>query len=43
MSGSEAEEQTQKVIGWAARDSSGILSPFQFTRRYMWYIYIMKK
>ncbi|KAJ6822494.1 putative mannitol dehydrogenase [Iris pallida] len=27
------EKDTQKAFGWAARDSSGILSPFNFTRR----------
>jgi len=34
MSRLKAEEETQKAFGWAARDSSGILSPFHFTRRY---------
>ena len=34
MSRLQAEEETQKAFGWAARDSSGILSPFHFTRRY---------
>ncbi|KAF7120455.1 hypothetical protein RHSIM_Rhsim13G0121400 [Rhododendron simsii] len=29
----EQDDQTQKALGWAARDSSGILSPFHFTRR----------
>ncbi|KAG5254746.1 mannitol dehydrogenase [Salix suchowensis] len=29
----QAEEETQKAFGWAAKDSSGILSPFHFTRR----------
>ncbi|XP_042489458.1 probable mannitol dehydrogenase [Macadamia integrifolia] len=33
MSNIEGEEHTQKAFGWAARDSSGILSPFHFTRR----------
>ncbi|KAG6793660.1 hypothetical protein POTOM_002875 [Populus tomentosa] len=33
MSRLQAEEETQKAFGWAARDSSGILSPFHFTRR----------
>ncbi|KAB2597544.1 mannitol dehydrogenase [Pyrus ussuriensis x Pyrus communis] len=28
-----AEEQAVKAYGWAARDSSGILSPFHFIRR----------
>ncbi|KAM6564005.1 hypothetical protein CsatB_024003 [Cannabis sativa] len=27
------EQQTNKAIGWAARDSSGLLSPFHFSRR----------
>jgi hypothetical protein len=35
MSRLQAEEETQKAFGWAARDSSGILSPFHFTRRYV--------
>ncbi|BFG35642.1 hypothetical protein CerSpe_219160 [Prunus speciosa] len=30
---SGAEEQAVKAYGWAARDSSGVLSPFHFTRR----------
>lgn len=34
MSRLQAEEETRKAFGWAARDSSGILSPFHFTRRY---------
>ncbi|KAJ4981803.1 hypothetical protein NE237_032640 [Protea cynaroides] len=33
MTNSQGEEHTQKAFGWAARDSSGILSPFNFTRR----------
>ncbi|XP_043698639.1 probable mannitol dehydrogenase [Telopea speciosissima] len=33
MSKSHDEEHTQKAFGWAARDNSGILSPFHFTRR----------
>jgi hypothetical protein len=33
---SSAEEgQAVNAYGWAARDSSGILSPFHFTRRYV--------
>nr|QSL78019.1 Alcohol dehydrogenase like, zinc-type 1 cytoplasmic [Nigella sativa] len=27
------EQHPQKAVGWAARDSSGVLSPFTFTRR----------
>jgi len=27
-------EHARKAIGWAARDTSGVLSPFNFTRRY---------
>ena len=34
MSKSAEEEQPQKAFGWAARDNSGILSPFHFSRRY---------
>ncbi|XP_042521039.1 probable mannitol dehydrogenase [Macadamia integrifolia] len=33
MSNSQGEEHTQKAFGWAARDTSGVLSPFHFTRR----------
>ncbi|XP_052179306.1 probable mannitol dehydrogenase [Diospyros lotus] len=29
----QEHEPTQKALGWAARDDSGILSPFHFTRR----------
>ena len=31
---SPEEEHPQKAFGWAARDPSGILSPFKFSRRY---------
>jgi hypothetical protein len=44
MSNDLATEENQKVVsayGWAASDASGILSPFHFTRRYI-YIYIFK-
>ncbi|XP_043700413.1 8-hydroxygeraniol dehydrogenase-like [Telopea speciosissima] len=30
---SQGEEHTQKAFGWAAKDNSGVLSPFHFTRR----------
>ncbi|XP_048334527.2 probable cinnamyl alcohol dehydrogenase 9 [Ziziphus jujuba] len=33
MAKSPEEEHPQKVFGWAATDSSGILSPFHFSRR----------
>ncbi|CAK9161574.1 unnamed protein product [Ilex paraguariensis] len=33
MSGSDSQEEKQKAFGWAVRDSSGIFSPFHFTRR----------
>ncbi|KAJ8631381.1 hypothetical protein MRB53_024704 [Persea americana] len=33
MSKSPEEEHPQKAFGWAARDASGILSPFNFSRR----------
>ncbi|KAM1125912.1 hypothetical protein ACFX11_041359 [Malus domestica] len=33
MAKSPEEEHPQKAFGWAARDSSGILSPFHFSRR----------
>jgi hypothetical protein len=30
---SPEEEHPHKAFGWAARDSSGVLSPFHFSRR----------
>ncbi|XP_043711793.1 probable mannitol dehydrogenase [Telopea speciosissima] len=33
MSKSPEEEHPRKAFGWAARDSSGVLSPFKFSRR----------
>ncbi|KAG5529649.1 hypothetical protein RHGRI_030132 [Rhododendron griersonianum] len=30
----EEEEHPVKAFGWAARDTSGVLSPFKFTRRF---------
>ncbi|PIA51951.1 hypothetical protein AQUCO_01000075v1 [Aquilegia coerulea] len=33
MMKSPDEEHPQKVFGWAARDTSGVLSPFNFSRR----------
>ncbi|KAK9670664.1 hypothetical protein RND81_13G216300 [Saponaria officinalis] len=33
MGSSGVEEQTQKACGWAARDTSGVLAPFNFSRR----------
>ncbi|XP_021800284.1 probable mannitol dehydrogenase isoform X1 [Prunus avium] len=33
MAKSPEEEHPKKAIGWAARDSSGVLSPFKFSRR----------
>ncbi|KAF8410177.1 hypothetical protein HHK36_002699 [Tetracentron sinense] len=33
MSKSPEEEHPQKALGWAARDTSGLLSPFNFSRR----------
>ncbi|KAG6660804.1 hypothetical protein CIPAW_03G130200 [Carya illinoinensis] len=33
MAKSPEEEHPQKAFGWAARDSSGVLSPFHFSRR----------
>ncbi|XP_043712973.1 probable mannitol dehydrogenase isoform X2 [Telopea speciosissima] len=33
MSKSPEQEHPIKAFGWAARDSSGVLSPFQFSRR----------
>lgn len=38
MAKSPEEQHPQKAFGWAARDSSGILSPFNFSRRsvFLW-------
>ncbi|KAK9678826.1 hypothetical protein RND81_11G235300 [Saponaria officinalis] len=33
MASSGVEQQAQKTFGWAARDASGVLSPFDFSRR----------
>ncbi|KAI9165054.1 hypothetical protein LWI28_006680 [Acer negundo] len=33
MARSPEEEHPQKAFGWAARDNSGTLSPFNFSRR----------
>ncbi|KAK9678831.1 hypothetical protein RND81_11G235500 [Saponaria officinalis] len=33
MASSGVEQQAQKAFGWAARDTSGVLSPFDFSRR----------
>lgn len=33
MAKSAEEENQQKAFGWAATDNSGILSPFNFSRR----------
>ncbi|KAL3726333.1 hypothetical protein ACJRO7_031252 [Eucalyptus globulus] len=33
MAASAENERPVKVLGWAARDSSGLLSPFEFSRR----------
>ncbi|PON97073.1 Alcohol dehydrogenase superfamily, zinc-type [Trema orientale] len=33
MATSYEEEHPQKAFGWAARDASGIFSPFHFSRR----------
>ncbi|XP_057962238.1 probable mannitol dehydrogenase [Malania oleifera] len=33
MAKSAEQEQQQKAFGWAARDTSGVLSPFNFSRR----------
>ncbi|KAF6166745.1 hypothetical protein GIB67_005621 [Kingdonia uniflora] len=35
MSKSAEEEHRRKAFGWAARDSTGVLSPFNFSRRAM--------
>ncbi|MCD7462108.1 8-hydroxygeraniol dehydrogenase [Datura stramonium] len=37
MTKSYETEHPNKAFGWAARDSSGVLSPFNFSRRYGFY------
>ncbi|KAM1005762.1 hypothetical protein ACFX2A_002591 [Malus domestica] len=32
--GESPEQHPKKAFGWAARDSSGVLSPFKFSRRH---------
>jgi len=34
MAATPGLEHSRKAFGWAARDKSGVLSPFDFTRRY---------
>ncbi|KAF8378679.1 hypothetical protein HHK36_030028 [Tetracentron sinense] len=40
MPKSPEEEQPQKAFGWVARDTSGVLSSFKVSRRYISFIYI---
>ena len=35
MAKSPAEEHPKKAFGWAARDTSGVLFPFNFSRRFV--------
>lgn len=35
MAKSPETEHPIKAFGWAARDTSGVLSPFNFSRRYV--------
>jgi hypothetical protein len=37
MVASPEQEHPRKAFGWAARDASGVLSPFKFSRRYVCY------
>lgn len=30
-----ASDKSENCLGWAARDESGVLSPYEFNRRYM--------
>ena len=39
MAKSPQEEHPQKAFGWAARDPSGILSPFHFSRRHFLFLF----
>ena len=41
---SPEEEHPVKTFGYAAKDPSGVLSPFKFSRRYIYiYICILRK
>lgn len=35
MAGTPETEHPHKAFGWAARDSSGVLAPFNFSRRFL--------
>ena len=35
MAKSPENEHPKKAFGWAARDASGVLSPFNFSRRFV--------
>jgi len=35
MTSKPETEHPKKAFGWAARDTSGVLSPFKFSRRYV--------
>jgi cinnamyl-alcohol dehydrogenase len=37
---SPEQEHPKKAFGWAARDSSGVLSPFKFSRRYSFDLFV---
>ncbi|KAB1211051.1 8-hydroxygeraniol dehydrogenase [Morella rubra] len=36
MAKSPEQEHPKKAFGWAARDPSGVLSPFKFSRRVLY-------
>lgn len=39
MAKSPEQEHPHKAFGWAATDTSGKISPFNFSRRYIFFIY----
>ena len=41
MAKSPEEEHPHKAFGWAARDSSGVLSPFHFSRRQFFFFLLV--
>jgi cinnamyl-alcohol dehydrogenase len=38
-----SETANENCLGWAARDASGVLSPFKFSRRYVYLIFSSRK
>ena len=41
MGGLAEEMQPKKAFGWAARDTSGVLSPLTFSRRFSFFLFML--